>query len=186
MSKHFWWHGAPLLANFTLSFMMVTRINLEFGHVTCLFYTCVHKTWNLNSCLCDTHNLNSEFNLLFVWHIFKSLAMWYKLLICCRDLTTCARTRNQLKFLARSKTRLIYFSSQQSWCLVQLRWVQALHVKVMTGRNKFQHYLCGCFGCSEIETFFNDLRIKYVVLTHYMLKMDLTWPVWDSFIITEV
>jgi len=34
-------------------------------------------------------------------------------------------------------------------------------------------------------TFFNDLRIKYVGLTGYILKMDLTWAVLDSFIIPE-
>jgi len=32
---------------------------------------------------------------------------------------------------------------------------------------------------------FNDLRIKYVGLTGYILKMYLTWSVLDSFIIPE-
>jgi hypothetical protein len=63
-------------------------------------------------------------------------------------------------------------------------------VKIMTGTNKCKHYVCSFFWggrgvCSEMETFFNDLRIKYVGLTGYILKMNLTWPVLDSFIIPE-
>jgi hypothetical protein len=33
----------------------------------------------------------------------------------------------------------------------------------------------GFWGAAQkIETYFNDLRIKYVVLTGYILKLDLT------------
>jgi hypothetical protein len=32
---------------------------------------------------------------------------------------------------------------------------------------------------------FNDLRIKYVGLSRYILKMNLTWPVLDIVIIPE-